>query len=219
MEDRIRVVIADDHPIVRMGLAIVLDQENDLEVVGQASNGKEAVSLARDLRPDVILMDLQMPEMNGVEAIKKISQEFPNVETIILTTFDTDEYIFSGIEAGAKAYLLKDSPPDEVIKAIRTVSSGESLIQPSVARRLMDRLSDQSLAPVAKQPPESILSPREREVLQLVAKGGSNKSIAADLFIGESTVKTHIIHIFNKLDVKDRTEAVAEAAKKGIIRL
>ena len=195
----------------------MLGLEDNIEVVGQASNGKEALALIEDVKPDVVLMDLQMPEMNGVEAIKALRVEKPEVGVIILTTFDTDEYIFSGIEAGAQAYLLKDSPPDEVVRAIEAVSKGESLIQPSVARRLLDRFSQISQAPEPQ--PGSVLSPRELEVIELMAKGNSNKVIAAELIIGESTVKTHIIHIFNKLDVRDRTEAVAEAARKGIIKL
>jgi DNA-binding NarL/FixJ family response regulator len=220
MTGHIRVLVADDHPIVREGLATVLDQEEDLEVVGEAANGVEAVNLAREWRPDIVLMDLQMPEMNGVEAITKINEELPSIEVIILTTYDTDEYIFSGIEAGAQAYLLKDSPPDEVLRAIRAVHRGESLVQPRVTRKLLERfteLSHASLSP--EQVPETPISPRELEVLELIARGRSNKSIAGDLVIGESTVKTHIIHIFNKLSVKDRTEAVTEAIRRGIIQL
>ena len=215
MKVTIRILIADDHPIVRQGLATVLNQEEDMEVVGLAENGVLAVSLAKDLHPDVILMDLQMPEMDGVEAIQRIKEEAEDIGIIILTTYDTDDYIFRGIEAGARAYLLKDSPPEEVLKAIRAVHKGESLIQPRVASRLLDRFSQLARAPV----PKEVLSPREVEVLQLMAKSTVNKEIAAELFIGESTVKTHIIHIFNKLGVKGRTEAVAEAARRGIIRL
>ena len=213
--DSIRILIADDHPIVRQGLATVLDQEKDLKVVGQASNGVEAVSEAMRLHPDVILMDLQMPVMDGVEAIQQIKQEDPDVGIIILTTYDTDENIFRGVEAGAKAYLLKDSPPQEVLKAIRAVRQGESLIQPSVASRLLDRFSQLSRASAT----EGGLSSREVEVLQLTARGIVNKEIAAQLFIGESTVKTHLIHIYNKLGVRGRTEAVAEATRRGIIKL
>ena len=215
MTEAIRILIADDHPIVREGLATVLNQEEDLEVVGLAENGLEAVARARKLCPDIILMDLQMPEMDGVEAIQKIKEEAPDIGIIILTTYDAEDYIFRGIEAGARGYLLKDSTPGEVLKAIRSVHKGESLIQPRVASRLLDRFSQLARAPDTGE----ILSPRELEVLQLMAKSSVNKEIATELLIGESTVKTHIVHIFNKLGVKGRTEAVAEAARKGIIRL
>ena len=215
MAESIRVLIADDHPLVREGLATVLGQEEDLEVVGQASNGLEAVSLAKTLHPTVVLMDLQLPEMDGVEAIGKIKQEAPDIGVIILTTYETDDYIFRGIQAGARAYLLKDSSPVEVLKAVRAVHRGESLIEPRVASRLLDQFTKLTRAPAN----EAGLSSREVEVLELMAKGGSNKEIAAGLFIGESTVKPHIIHIFSKLGVKDRTQAVAEAATKGVIRL
>lgn len=211
----IRILLADDHPIVRQGLAAVLNGEEDLEVIAEAGDGLEAVSKATQHSPDVILMDLQMPGMDGVEAIKKIKEKAPDIGIIILTTFGTDEYIFQGIEGGARSYLLKDSPPEEVIKAVRAVHRGESLIQPRVASRLLDRFSELSKAPAS----EEILSPREIDVLWLIAKGSTNKEIASQLSIGESTVKTHIIHIFNKLGVKDRTEAVIEASKKGIIKL
>ena len=215
MTETIRTVIADDHPIVREGLAAVLEQEEDLKVVSQAENGLEAVAQARELHPDIILMDLQMPEMDGVEAIQKIKEEAPDIGIIILTTYDTDDYIFRGIEAGARGYLLKDSPPGEVLNAIRAVYKGESLIQPRVASRLLDRFSQLSRAPDTGD----VLSPREVEVLQLMAKSTVNKEIATELLIGESTVKTHIVHIFNKLGVKGRTEAVAEASRRGIIKL
>ena len=215
MADPVRVLIADDHPIVREGLATVLDQEEDLEVVGQAGNGREAVSQVGTLHPDVVLMDLQMPEMDGVEAIRIIKEQSPDVRVIILTTYETDEYIFRGIEAGARAYLLKDAPPAEVIKAIRAVHKGESVIEPRVATRLLDRFNELSHAPASAE----VLSPREIEVLELMTTGAPNKEIAARLFIGESTVKTHIIHLFNKLGVRGRTEAVAEAARRGIIKL
>jgi len=213
--DSIRILIADDHPIMRQGLATVLDREEDLQVVGQASNGHEAVALASRLHPDVILMDLQMPVMDGVEAIQQIKQENPDVGIIILTTYDTDEHIFRGIEAGARGFLLKDSPPEEVLNAIRAVNKGESLVQPRVASRLLDRFTQLSRASAT----EGGLSSREVEVLQLTAQGIVNKEIAAQLLIGESTVKTHLIHIFNKLGVKGRMEAVAEASRRGIIKL
>ena len=215
MTEAIKILIADDHPIVRQGLATVLNQEEDLEVVGLAENGLEAVDRARELRPDIILMDLQMPEMDGVEAIRQIKEEAPDIGIIILTTYDADDYIFRGIEAGARGYLLKDSPPEEVLKAIRTVDKGESLVQPRVASRLLDRFNQLAGAPDTGE----VLSPREVEVLQLMAKSTVNKGIATELLIGESTVKTHIVHIFNKLGARGRTEAVVEAARRGIIRL
>lgn len=212
MSDPIRVLIVDDHPIVRQGLATVLGQQEDLAVVGQAADGEEAVAKAKDLLPDIILMDLQMPKMDGVTAISQIMSEELNISIIILTTFATDDYIFSGIEAGARGYLLKDSPPDEVVRAIRTVHQGNSLIEPRVASRLLDRLSH-------PRAPQSVLSERELEVLQIMSTGAANKEIASQLIIGQSTVKTHIVRIFGKLGVNGRTEAVAEAVKRGIIQL
>ena len=215
MTEKIKILIVDDHPIVRQGLAAVLEHEEDLTVVGEAGDGVEGVAKARALLPDIILMDLQMPEMDGVDAITRIVEDGLKTSIIILTTYDTDDYIFRGIEAGARGYLLKDSPPDEVIKAIRTVRRGDSLIEPRVTTRLLDRLGQLSRSPVS----ETTLSKREIEVLQLMATGAANKTIASELNIGQSTVKTHIVRIFSKLGVNGRTEAVAEAVKKKIIQL
>ncbi|HIN06978.1 MAG TPA: response regulator transcription factor [Dehalococcoidia bacterium] len=214
-KESIRVLIVDDHAIVRQGLATVLDQQEDLIVVGQAVDGVDAVAQAQELLSDIILMDFQMPQMDGVEAIRRIIGERTGSRIIILTTYATDEYIFSGIEAGAQGYLLKDSPPDEVVTAIRTVHQGDSMIQPRVASRLLDRLGQLSHA----HPPETLLSVREIEVLQVMATGAANKEIANQLQIGQSTVKTHIVRIFNKLGVNGRLEAVSEGVKKGIIEL
>ena len=215
MTEPIKILIVDDHPIVRQGLATVLEQESDLSVVGQAANGLEGVERARVLSPDIILMDLQMPEMDGVEAINLVCAEEQEIGIIVLTTYDTDEHIFRGVKAGARGYLLKDSPPEEVVKAVRTVYRGESLIEPRVTSMLLDRLGQLSRGPA----PESTLSGREIEVLEVMATGAANKQIASELNIGQSTVKTHIVRIFNKLGVNGRTEAVAEAVKKGIIKL
>jgi len=212
---KIRILIADDHPVVREGLTAMLDRQEDMEVVGDASNGAAAVSKAAETAPDVILMDLRMPVMDGVEAMRAIAAQQPSVSFIVLTTYDNDEYIFKGIEAGARAYLLKDSPREELFKAIRAVHRGESLIQPSVASKVLDRfatLSRQSQSP-------ELLSEREKEVLRLMATGAANKALASALFISESTVKTHVQSIFQKLDVSDRTGAVTQALQRGIISL
>ncbi|MFC1934440.1 response regulator [Chloroflexota bacterium] len=215
MSAKIRIMITDDHPVVREGLSAMLSREQDFEVVGEAVNGKEAIEKARNLKPDVVLMDLRMPEVDGVEAMRQIRVDNPDIKFIVLTTYDNDEYIFQGIEAGARAYLLKDSPREEMFKAIRVVSEGGSLIEPAVAGKVLDRFAKLSRQ---VQMPET-LSEREVEVLRLIAKGTSNKIVATSLSISESTVKTHIQSIFNKLEVNDRTEAVTEAIKKGIITL
>ncbi len=212
---KIRVMVADDHPVVREGLTTMLARENDIEVLGEAQNGREAIEQARQLQPDIILMDLRMPEIDGIEAIRRIKAENPKVKFIILTTYDNDEYIFKGIEAGARAYLLKDAPRGELFKAIRAINRGESLIEPAIAGKVLDRLAELS----RQAQPQEALSEREFEVLNLIANGASNKLIAANLQIGESTVKTHIQGIFNKLGVNDRTEAVTQAIKKGLVHL
>jgi len=211
----VKILIADDHPVVREGLSAMLNKEADIQVVGEAENGAQAINKAKELQPDIVLMDLRMPEVDGVEAMRQIRGENPDIQFIVLTTYDNDEYIFKGIEAGARAYLLKDAPREELFKAIRAVYKGESLIEPTVAGKVLERfveLSRQAQAPDA-------LSDREIEVLELMAKGAANKEIAIELSITESTVKTHIQSIFQKLGVSDRTEAVTQAIKEGIIRL
>jgi len=211
----IKILIADDHPYVREGLMSMLKREGDFVVVGEAVNGLEAVSKAREFSPDVILMDLRMPELDGVEAMNQIREINPDAKFVILTTYSDDDYIFRGIEAGARAYLLKDAPRDDLFKAIRAVYKGESLIQPVVASKVLNRLSELS----RRAPSTEELSPRELDVLRLMAKGAANKEIGTELSISQSTVKTHISSIFQKLGVNDRTGAVTEALKKGIISL
>jgi len=213
--DAIKILIADDHPVVREGLNAMLSREHDFQVVGEAKDGVDALTKVKELKPDVVLMDLRMPEMDGVEAMRQIRSINPEVKFIILTTYSDDDYIFSGIEAGARAYLLKDAPREELFKAIRSVYKGESLIQPVVASKLLDRFSQLS----RRTPASEELSERELEVLCLMAKGAANKEISAELKIAQSTVKTHITNIFQKLGVNDRTEAVTQALKKGFIRL
>ncbi len=212
-----KILIVDDHTVVRDGLSTILERQDDFVVVGEAENGLVAVEKARDLRPDVVLMDLRMPEMDGVEAMRRIRAEEPETKFIVLTTFDGDEYIFDAIEAGAKGYLLKDASREELFQAVRSVQRGESLIQPGVASRLLDRLAQ--LSRQGESPSSEGLSQREIEVLQLMASGAANKEIAASLSISESTVKTHVAKIFQKLDVNHRTEAVTAALQKGIIKL
>ena len=215
IQPRTKILIADDHPVVREGLSAMLSREKSISVIGEATNGKEAIDLALKGSPDVVLMDLRMPVLDGVEAIRQIKSKRPDIEFIIITTYDDDENILKGIEAGAKAYLLKDSPREKLFQAIKAVSRGESLIEPAIAGRVIDRLTQ--LSQQVKAP--DALSEREIEVLSLIAEGTSNKEIARDLCISQSTVKTHIQSIFQKLDVNDRTEAVTKAIRKGLIGL
>ncbi|MGW0806957.1 response regulator [Nonomuraea sp. NPDC002799] len=201
---RLRLLIADDHPIVRDGLRAALGGEPDLEVVGEAADGAEAVRLAAELHPDVILMDLRMPGMDGLTAIRRLSGTGPRV--LVLTTFDTD--ILPALEAGASGYLLKDAPPEELVRAVRATHAGETVLAPAVAARLADSL---------RRPARGRLSKRESEVLRLVAAGATNKEAAATLFISEASIKTHLLHIYAKLDVRDRAAAVGEAYRRGLL--
>jgi len=216
--DTIRILIVDDHEVVRDGLSVMMERQDDFQVVGEATNGQEAVDKALSLRPDVILMDLRMPEMDGVEAMRRIRAEQEDAKFLVLTTYDSDEYIFDAIEAGAKGYLLKDASREDLFRAVRTVYQGESLIEPGVVSRVLNRLTELSHR-AAHGPDHPALSEREVEVLQLMARGSANKQIAADLSITESTVKTHVANIFQKLEVSHRTEAVTKAMSQGIIKL
>jgi two-component system, NarL family, response regulator len=200
----IRILIADDHPIVLQGLITILEQESTIEVVGQAQTGYEAVELFHQQHPDVILMDLRMPEMDGVEAITKICEACSTAQIIVLTTFDSDEDIYRGLQAGAKGYLLKDAGAEELLAAIRAVARGQKYLAPAVGAKLAERMSS----------PE--LSDRELDVLRLMAKGKSNREIATTLHITENTVKFHVNNILSKLGVSDRVQAVLVALKRGI---
>lgn len=206
----IRILIADDHPVVREGLAGMLAGQPDMMVVAQAENGAQAVALWAQQQPDVVLMDLRMPGMDGVAAIAAIKGQRPLAPVLVLTTYDSDADILRAIEAGATGYLLKDAPREELFRAIRAAARGESVLSPAIAARLMTRM---------RAPFEESLSAREIEVLQLVAAGQSNREIGKALHISAATVKTHLIHIFAKLGVSDRTAAVTAALEKGIIRL
>ena len=206
---RIRLILVDDHPVVRAGISGMLAGHPDLEIVGEAGTGQEAVERAGALKPDVVLMDLRMPGMDGVEATQHIKAQYPEINILVLTTYDTDADIFRAIEAGATGYMLKDSPRDDLHRAILAAARSESVLAPVVAARLMNRMT----TPASDQ-----LSTREIEVLERVAQGNTNREIGAQLKISEATVKTHLVHIYEKLQVPDRAAAVTTALAKGIIR-
>jgi DNA-binding NarL/FixJ family response regulator len=211
----IRVVIVDDHAMVRAGLRLLIEAEPDIEIVGEAADGADALEVVRWRRPDVVLMDVQMPRLDGIEATRAITAgDGPRV--IILTTFDLDEYVFDALRAGASGFLLKNAPADDLVAAIRTVAAGAALLAPQVTRRVIEAFS-RRLAPAEAARELARLSPREREVLLLVARGRSNAEIAAELYIGEATVKTHLSSLFAKLDLRDRVEAVIYAYESGLI--
>lgn len=204
----IRVLVADDHPIVRGGIVALLESADDLTVVGEASTGLEAVRLADEHEPDIVLMDLQMPELGGADATARILEQHPGVRVIVLTTYETDSSILTAIEAGASGYLLKAAPAGEILAGIRSVAAGDVALAPSIAAMLVNRV---------KAPAGPTLSTRETEVLAMVAQGKSNPAIAAALFLSEATVKTHLLHVFEKLGVSDRTRAVTRAMELGLL--
>ncbi len=212
--DPIRILLAEDQTLMRQGLKTILELEDGFVVVGEAGDGAEAVERALALRPDVVLMDVQMPRMSGVEATARISAALPATRVIILTTFDYDEYVFDGVKAGARGYLLKDTPASELLSAIRRVHAGESLVQPSVAMRLIAEFGRRN-APQA--PDYEPLSERELEVLRLLADGLSNREIAARLVLAEGTVKNHVSTILDKLHAANRTHAVRLAREQGLL--
>lgn len=204
----IRVLVVDDHPIVRSGIASVLASQLDFEIVGEAGNGAEAIEAAKRCTPDLVLMDLRMPVLNGVEATAGILADRPSVRVVVLTTYASDGEVLRAIEAGAVGYLLKDVPHDELFRALRAVARGERYLAPAVTERLMSRL---------QQPARSSLTERELDVLRGVARGDGNKQIAASLGIAEPTVKAHLVHIFEKLGVENRTAAAKVARERGLI--
>ncbi len=207
----IRILIADDHLVVREGLRTILSVEDDFQIIGEAVNGKDALAKCAELKPDLVLMDLRMPEMDGIEAIRQIRARYPQIVMVILTTYDDDELIVRGLRAGAKGYLLKDATRRVLFETIRAAMRGEALLPPAIAAKVVARLSE--IAPVEE------LSEREREVIRLLAEGAANKEIARALNISERTVKAHLTHIFGKLGVSSRAEAVASAIRSGMVTM
>ena len=211
----IRVLVADDQSMVRAGFRMLLADEQDIEVVAEASNGKEAVEKASRYDPTVVLMDIRMPELDGLEATRRILAADPDARVLVLTTFDLDEYVYEALRAGASGFVLKDDPPEQLIAAVRTVAAGDALLSPAVTRRVIGAFTRMP----RPTPPKELedLSAREREVFRLVARGLSNAQIATELFIGETTVKTHVTHILSKLGVHDRVQAVVLAYQAGVV--
>jgi len=212
----IRVLIADDQALVRTGFRVILDAEPDLEVVGEAGDGRETVELVPQKRPDVVLMDIRMPNLDGIEATRRVTALPRAPRVLMLTTFDLDEYVYEALRAGASGFLLKDAGADELLHAVRVVADGEALLSPSITRRL---IADYARRPPPSEQPAALaeLTPRELEVLRLLARGFSNGEIARELVLGEATVKTHVARVFQKLDLHDRAQAVVLAYETGLV--
>lgn len=216
---KIKILIADDHAVVREGTRRILEQERDMEVVGEAGDGEEAVAMATGLKPDVAIIDISMPKMDGIEATRRIKAVCPSINVLILSAYDDDQFIFSLLEAGAAGYLLKSIRSHELLDAVRAVYSGESVLHPSIARKVLNHFVSTSDKPAEGKEPSGMLSDREIEVLKLAAKGLSNQDIAEKLYLSIRTVQGHLGHIFNKLQVGSRTEAVVRALKEGWVTL
>ncbi len=213
----IRIVVADDQALMRGGFRMILDAEEDLEVIGEAIDGTDAIRAVERLAPDVVVMDVRMPAMDGIEATRRITAFDAPPKVLILTTFDLDEYVYDALRAGASGFLLKDRPPEELVAAVRVVASGDALLAPSVTRRLIAEFASR---PEPVTPPAGLdeLTEREREVLVLMAQGASNAEVARRLFVAETTVKTHVGHVLRKLGVRDRAQAVVFAYESGLVR-
>ena len=213
----VRVLLVDDQPLVRAGLRLLMSQAPDLEVVAEAGNGAEAVDLARRLRPDVVLMDIRMPGMDGIEATRLITGESGQVRVLVLTTFDEDDYVHGALRAGASGFLVKDMDLDDMVAAVRVVAAGEALLAPRVTRRLIERFTASPAAPRPRYRTLTGITPREREVLCLVGRGMSNHEIAAELTISPATAKAHVARLLTKLDARDRVQLVIAAYEAGLV--
>ena len=212
----IRVLVADDQALMRAGFRMILDAQDDLEVVGEAIDGADAVRQFERLAPDVVVMDVRMPTVDGIEATRRLMDRDPPARVLILTTFDLDEYVYEALRAGASGFLLKDRPPEELVTAVRLVANGDALLAPSVTRRLIEEFARRKPAPARDDLGE--LTDREREVLVLIARGLSNAEIARALFVAETTVKTHVGHVLSKLRLRDRAQAVVLAYESGLVQ-
>jgi DNA-binding NarL/FixJ family response regulator len=215
----VRVLIVDDQALVRAGFKMILDAEPEVDVVGEAADGAQGIEAARTLDPDVVLMDIRMPELDGLEATRRLTASGERPRVLILTTFDLDEYVYEALRAGASGFLLKDTPPEQLVQAIRVVAAGEALLAPSITRRLIEEFVDHGRA-AAPEPPAALqeLTARELEVLKLIARGLSNAEIAKELFVSETTVKTHVARVLMKLNLRDRVQAVVLAYESGVVQ-
>jgi DNA-binding NarL/FixJ family response regulator len=212
------VLIADDQALVRAGFRMILEAEEDMEVVGEAADGREAVAEARRLRPDVVLMDVRMPDVDGIDATRRLLGDGSDAKVVMLTTFDMDEYVYDALRAGASGFLLKDVPPEQLVAGIRAVASGDALLAPSVTRRVIEEFVRRPPDSMRTAPPElAELTARELEVLKLMARGLANAEIAKELFVSETTVKTHVAHVLMKLRLRDRVQAVVFAYESGLV--
>ena len=215
----IRVLLADDQVLVRAGFRALLDAQDDIEVVGEAGDGDQAVRVTRELAPDIVLMDIRMPGTDGLAATRQIAADgqMASVRVVILTTFERDEYVFEAMQAGASGFLLKNAPPEELIHAVRVVAAGDALLAPSVTRRIIEQFARRPVEPDVRERLES-LTQREREVLVMLARGNSNAELAAELFVTEGTIKTHVSSLLAKLGLRDRVQAVVLAYESGLVR-
>jgi len=219
MSNSIRLLLADDHVMLRQGTAELLRREPDLEVVGEAGDGQQAIELVHTLKPDIVIMDVRMPTLSGIEATRRIREQFPQVQVLVLTAHDDDQYVFSLLQAGASGYLLKTAPIGNLIKAIRQVRAGESPLDPAIARKVVVSMSGSPITSSSFEPSLQSLTARELEVLQLLTHGLSNRAMAEELFVSDRTIQTHLTNIFSKLGVVSRLEAVLTAIRRGWLTL